>query len=576
LASQIVAASRAVDDPPHFHHGCIVGCVSGQDEPQCDQAEVGRACPEQAHSLVKGRRPSGRDGRFEQAADDFAFCRRAVEKVVVEQIEVHAMGSFAARAALLFALGLATLGTNAPSSDFLHVLDRMRAAAGPVWNTHFVSISRLNLAGETAIVSSESNGLPFVVRRCEGELCEGTYFDGSRLYSVNMNDTALPRSPDPEPYLRSLRLIASLSFLSPAFSSHGGRLIDGGTATLAGKRYRTMFIADPQAIPIRLYVDPVDALVRFARDLGGDDTFEYRDYRHIDGFTVPYEIRHNGSVLERYDDRTPVASAFHPPHGPVPTFSGGTPQAIATDPTHITPIVDCIVADVPVRCLIDTGNSGLSLSSELAARLGASVIGTFGVRGLGDYSTQVVRAGALHVGNATYPEAYYVVLNDISRYGYDVVLGADFLGPAGVEIDASTHTVRFGAPVTANAFTVPLSFENFVPVIDVHLGTLDARLAVDTGDESNINLAYGFYSKHSTLFTVTEKRLVSGVGGTSVELIGNIPQVTIGDYRTGPQRIGTTQTLQGTAFGHLGAAFLQQFIVQFDYAAGELHLTPKP
>jgi hypothetical protein len=168
------------------------------------------------------------------------------------------------------------------------------------------------------------------------------------------------------------------------------------------------------------------------------------------------------------------------------------------------------------------------------------------------------------------------VLNDISRYGYDVVLGADFLGTASVEIDAADHIVRLATPVASDAFTIPLSFENFVPVVDVHLGSVDARLAVDTGDESNINLAYGFYTKHTTLFSITERRLVAGVGGTSVELIGDIPQVTIGDYHTGPQKIGTTQTLQGTAFGHLGAAFLRQFVVQFDYAAAELHLTPKP
>ena len=290
---------------------------------------------------------------------------------------------------------------------------------------------------------------------------------------------------------------------------------------------------------------------------------------------MPYEIRHNGTILERYDDRTPVSSAFRPPRGPLLSFTGAPSQPVPTDPAHVTPIVDCIVGGIPVRCLIDTGNSGLSMSSELAVRLDANVIGTFHVRGLGDYSTQVVHAGPLRIGNATYPEAYYVVLNDISRYGYDVVLGADFVLPAGVQIDASTHTVRLGSPVAASSITVPLSFENFVPVVSVHLGTVDAQLAVDTGDESNINLAYGFYTKHSTLFTVTEKRLVSGVGGTSVELIGNIPQVTIGDYRTGPQKIGTTQTLIGTAFGHLGAAFLQQFVVQFDYAAGELHLTPK-
>ncbi|HKU80567.1 MAG TPA: retropepsin-like aspartic protease [Candidatus Tumulicola sp.] len=483
--------------------------------------------------------------------------------------------AFAARIAMLCALGLATLGAARPSAGFETLLDRMRAASGPVWNVHFVSISRLNLEGQSTVVSTESQGLPFAVRRCTGEICEGTYFDGSRLYAVNMNGTTLLRSPDPEPYLRSLRLIASLGFLAPSFSAHGGRLIDGGDVSFDGKRYRTMYMTDSQALPLRLYVDPATALVRYARDLGGDDTFEYLDYRRKDGFDLPYEIRHNGADLERYDDRTPVLSAFHPPHGPVPAFAGA-PQTISTDPAHVTPIVQCTIGGVAVRCLIDSGNSGLSMSSELAARLGANVLGSFRVRGLGDYSTQVVRAGPLKVGNATFNDAYYVVLNDISRYGYDAVLGADFLGSTGLAIDARAHTVRLGAAVPANAIAIPLSFENFVPVVDVHLGSVDTQLAVDTGDESNINLAYDFYSKHSSLFAVTEHRLVSGIGGTSIELIGSIPQVTIGAYRTGPQRIGTTRTLQGTAYGHLGAAFLQQFDVQFDYAAAELHLIPNP
>ncbi len=67
------------------------------------------------------------------------------------------------------------------------------------------------------------------------------------------------------------------------------------------------------------------------------------------------------------------------------------------------------------------------MSAELASRLGAPVVGTYHVRGLGGYTTQVVRAGPLRVGNATYPEAYYAVFNDLRRYGYDVVLGADAL-----------------------------------------------------------------------------------------------------------------------------------------------------
>jgi hypothetical protein len=241
----------------------------------------------------------------------------------------------------------------------------------------------------------------------------------------------------------------------------------------------------------------------------------------------------------------------------------------------VTPVFPCSIAGIAVHCLLDTGNSGISMSTELAAQLDAPVVGEHAVRGLGGYSTQVVRAGPLVVGNATFPEGYYIVLNDIHKYGYDVVIGTDVLAATNVRMNAAAHTISFGMAAPPAPITIPISFENFVPVVKVQLGSIEARLLVDTGDESNINLAYEFYTKHPSLFTVTTRRTVSGIGASSVELLGSIPQVTVGNYTTGPQTIGTTQTLVGTAFGHLGAAFLQQFDVDLDYSAAELHLVPR-
>jgi hypothetical protein len=483
--------------------------------------------------------------------------------------------AFAARIGLLCALALGTLGATGDDSDVAHLLDRMRTAAGPVWQTHFVSVSRLSLEGLQNVVSSDSQGLRFAVRHCVGELCSGNYFDGSHLYSTNMNGTALARSLEPEPFLRALRLIASLDFLSPSFRQRGGRIGGAGIGMFAGKPYRTIVVGDAFAVPFRLYVDPQTALLRLAREVGGNETFEYRLYRRAGAFNLPFEVLHDGQLFERYDDLAAVSSTFAPPRGLAPVFKGQS-QSIPTDPHSVTPIVDCSVGGIAVRCLIDSGNSGISMSSELASRLGAPVAGAYHVLGLGGYDTQVVRAGPLRVGNATFPEAYYAVLTDLRRYGYDVVLGADVLAATTLEIDGVAHAVRFGAPLDRSRITVPLTFQNFIPVVKVGLGAVDTELAVDTGDESNINLAYDFYAKHTALFSATQRRSVSGIGGSSIEMIGEIPQVRIGDYRTGPQRIGTTQTLHGTAFGHLGAAFLQQFVVQLDYAAAELHLTPRP
>lgn len=481
---------------------------------------------------------------------------------------------FAARTGLLFAVALATLGANGNANDVVRLLDRMRNAAGPVWQAHLVSVAKLTFNGEPTVVSSESEGLRVMVRHCTGEICDGTYFDGERLYSFNMNGTTVAQSPQPEAYLRALRLVGSLEFLSPSFFGRGGRIGGAGNATLDGKVYQTMVIGDASATPLRIYVDPQNALLRFARTLDGRDTFEYRNYRRVGAFGLPFEVLHDGQIFERYDDRAAVSSAFHPPRGLLPTFSG-PPEAIPTDPKAVTPIVECNIGGVQLRCLIDSGNSGLSMSSELAIRLDAPIVGTYRVRGLGGYSTQVVRAGPLRIGNATYPEAYYIVLNDLRRYGYDVVLGADIIGTSGILIDGSAHVVKLGVVLAHGAITVPLSFQNFVPVVNVGLGPIETQLAVDTGDESNINLSYDFYAKHPGLFNIIARRSVGGIGGSSVEMIGEISQVRIGDYRTGPQRIGTTQSLQGIAFGHVGAAFLDQFVVQLDYAAAELHLIPR-
>jgi hypothetical protein len=479
--------------------------------------------------------------------------------------------TFAARTGLLFALALATLGATGNQNDVVRLLEGMRGAAGPVWAAHLVSISRLTFDSEPAVVSSESEGLRIAIRRCTGEVCDGDYFDGERLFSVDMNGTTVPDSAQAQPYLRALRLVATLGFLAPSFIAHGGRLGDAGTAALNGRLYRTLVAGDQDSLPVRLYVDPATTLLRYARAFGSSDTFEYRNYRRVGAFTLPFEVRQNGHIFEHYDDRAAVSSAFHPPHGLVPTLRE-TPAAVPTDPKAVEPIVDCTVGGIAARCLIDTGNSGLSLSSELASRLGVPVVGTYRVKGLGGYATQVVRAGPLHIGDVSYPEAYYVVLNDLRRYGYDVVLGADIFGATGVVIDLASHLVRFGAPFDQQSMAVPISFAHFIPVVRVGLGALDADLAVDTGDESNVNLAYDFYAKHPGLFTVTSRRFVSGIGGSSVEMIGEIGDVTIGGYRTGPQRIGTTWTLQGTASGHLGAAFWQQFVVGFDYANAQLHL----
>lgn len=479
---------------------------------------------------------------------------------------------FATRLALLCVTALLTIGATG-SESLSQLLDRMRAKSGPVWSVHHVSFSHLTLDGETTALTTDNQSVQFRTRQCSGALCVGTYFDGARIYSVDINDTALPHSKD-ETYLRGVRTISSLAFLDPEFVASGGRIDDEGTARVNGVRYRSIVVTNTDAVPMRVYVDPATDLIRYFRDVNGDEALEYRDYRRVDGvLTLPYLVLNNGAILERYDVRRVESEAFPEPHGLTPTFSDAKPE-VALDPDHTAPIFACTIAGVTTHCLLDTGNSGLAISETLARTINATHVGSFHVHGLGDYTAAVIRTGPLVVGNATFPAAHYAVLPGIHRFGYDVVLGADVLATTNVELDAQAHVIAFGARAPASATSVPVTFEDFVPVVAVELGQTAAQLAVDTGDESNINLSYDFYANHHDLFRATEQRTVNGVGGSSVELIGEISSVKIGDLSIGQQRIGATQMLHGTAFGHIGAGFLQHFKVILDYADGQLRLVP--
>jgi hypothetical protein len=151
------------------------------------------------------------------------------------------------------------------------------------------------------------------------------------------------------------------------------------------------------------------------------------------------------------------------------------------------------------------------------------------------------------------------------------VLGADLFAATTVEIDARSHRVVLGAASTPGGVSVPIAFEDFVPVVDVRLGSIPAELAIDTGDESGINLAYDFYQMHRELFAATTEREVTGIGGTSIEFIGTIPDITIGDLSIPSATIGATRMLEGT--GHVGSGVLSRYDVLLDYAESSVRFT---
>ncbi len=560
--------SRYFDQRADAHDGFVGGLVPGEHQAQGDEREVRRPFPEGFESGVKRSGAGNVRRRLQKRANHFTFAGTAVEKVAVEHLEVHSMG-FAGRALLLFALLLCSAGAS-PRSPLDRTIERMREAAGVPAAAHIVSLRSHKDGSITVSDRDDSSGMRMLWQHCNDAICFGSYFDGDRLYAVNLNGTALPRAPSEQVYLRGLQCVASGAFLDPAFQRDGGAISDGGEVSLGGRTYRKLNVTARDAVPMETFVDERTELVAMTRDPDEDALFTFRAYRRVGPYLLPFEIDRNGRVFVRYDTRTIVSTAFEPPRGLTPTF-GGAPMTL--EAKSLSPVGTCEIAGVPARCLIDTGNSGISMSLELAETLHAPVVGAFEVNGLGHYATEVVEAGPLRAGNLTLPSAKYVVLHDIHSYGYDLVLGADVLANAELTLDYDARTASFSAPpADPETSGIALDFENFIPVVPVKLGTLQTRLAVDTGDQSTINVSYDYYMQHRDLFKPDQQADVEGVGGTSVELMSVISSVRVGDFTIDSPNIGTTKTLRGTSHGHLGTGFLDHFRIVLDYARRRLHL----
>ena len=216
------------------------------------------------------------------------------------------------------------------------------------------------------------------------------------------------------------------------------------------------------------------------RDVNGDVTLEYRDYEQVAGrYTLPMQVLRNGTPLERYDRRDAVSTPFEAPHGPVPVFAS-RPAIVPTDPAQATPVFACTLGGIATTCLLDSGNSGLSVSLELAEQLNAPTIGSFRVRGLGDYATEVVHVGELQIGSMTAPAGQLCRAARHRPLRLSGRASAPISSPRRpCELDNAAHRVAFGAPAPQSGYTVPLAFDNFVPFVDVRLGALaratDAR-----------------------------------------------------------------------------------------------------
>ncbi|MBC5810389.1 MAG: retroviral-like aspartic protease [Candidatus Eremiobacteraeota bacterium] len=488
---------------------------------------------------------------------------------------------FAARVAVPCLLTAALLASaavaqqnDAPPAALLYAISE---ASGAPFALHVVSRERFGSNAGAVELHSEQQWPRRLVRRCERALCAGTYYDGSRSFDTNINDTALPAPRKSDPFRASLDALASYAFLAPDFARLGGRLryLPRGPFGVA-----SLVVTGPGGVPLAVRLD-ANSLVSEARTLDGSHRINLRDYRTVGEARLPFEIDVDGALFETFSARIVVPEVLQRPAGLVATIPDGvsTTAMLRPDMPSTAPVIDCSMGGERLACLLDTGNSGMSMSLELAERLGIEPVDEpFGIRGIGSYVTGVVKAPPLHVGNATFPGAFYSILHDLRRYGYDLVIGTDAIAHERVTIDYPRRQVTFanaGADVSPE-YALPLTFRQFLPIVSLGIGGTDIPVMLDTGDESTINLAFTYYQAHPDIFQTTSKGRASGVGGSAEVVSGEIPSARIGRFTIARPHISATRNLAPVGDGHAGSGLLAHFSITLDYTHERLELSPRP
>jgi hypothetical protein len=464
-------------------------------------------------------------------------------------------------------LALASTSPGRAETPLERVLAKVREASGSPYAFHL----RVTAGDGDAAQAVDLEGARSFAQRCDGIACRGIFFDGERTFATNFNGTALPADGPPF-FDPSLQAVVLGAFASPDFQAAGGAVSLRDPVERDGVPFLRLRIRAPHGSPLDVSLDPQSFLVVRAGDDVRDVSFMYPAERGAGLPALPSVLSWGGphAHAEPLRGWAIVPGTLERPAGLVPQF--GAPAAVlkmlATSSGGMTPVVTCTIGGHSVNCLLDTGNSSLAMSLELAEQLDIEASSVMEVRGVGQYATGIAQGPEFSVGPVAFPAAKFALLHDIHRYGYDLVLGADVFARARVTLDYAKREVRFApsdAPDEAPSHSAALQFEDLVPVAQVRLGDTPAALLLDSGDESTVNLSDAFYAANPALFATTGSTGVAGVGGSSRQLTGTIASVRIAGFELDKQRIGATQGLHATADGHLGSGFLAHFAVTFDY-----------
>ena len=245
----------------------------------------------------------------------------------------------------------------------------------------------------------------------------------------------------------------------------------------------------------------------------------------------------------------------------------------------------------PYTFIVDTGGHTI-LSHRVVQEAGLDSQGKGAEGGAGEGSSTLgyakvheIAVGPVRMTDQTgfTTEIYEPAIEGIR---VDGMVGFELFRRFAVRIDYAAQTLTFTdfarfSPAGAGT-EIPFRFYDHVPQVTGKIGDLPARLDIDTGSRSELDITSPTVARAGlrALYPKSVNAVTGwGVGGPSHSDVARLPSLTLGGV-TSDSVVGEFSNDHGGSFsdpnfeGNVGSGFLKRYVVTFDYAHQRMYLKP--
>jgi predicted aspartyl protease len=374
-----------------------------------------------------------------------------------------------------------------------------------------------------------------------------------------------------------------------------------------GRRYAVLEAVPPGGEPVQLWFDAGSHhLARTVRQMPiSVQTVRYDDYREVAGLQLPFKIesRDSGSpdvetvTIKQWTKRPALpADTYAAPEPPKDTQLAGE----TTVPLEIDGMV-VVTARLNGRAfdfILDTGGHNI-ITPDAAKALGVKPVGAGASGGAGadTLAQQYVRIDTLQIGDALMRDQHFYVLpfsyattERGQREPLAGLIGLELFERLAVRIDypAKRMTLRSFAdagkePSIGKGTTVPIVFDDDMPLLKGRISGREGLLALDTGN-SGTTVVQALWAKANGLADTMKRGVETvsyGTGGASRNWASRLDSVEVGNTVIRRQIARYAEDPAGafssrTEAANIGTDLLANFVIDIDYSRHVIWFAHRP